>query len=136
MLGEQIVDETGQITGMRVLPEENGGPPKVEVSFQASGTLLGVHETNMGTYVSVSRPDGSMHAEGQGVIMTDNGDMVSWRGQGVGHFTGQGTAVSWRGAIYYQTAAEQLARLNSITGVFEYETDASGKAEDKVYEWK
>ena len=40
MLGEQIGEETGQITAMRVLPAEGAGP-KVEVSFQSSGTLLG-----------------------------------------------------------------------------------------------
>ena len=50
MLGEQIGEETGQITGMRVLPDEGHGT-KVEVSFQASGTMLGAHVNDMGTYV-------------------------------------------------------------------------------------
>ena len=135
MLGEQIGQETGQITGMRVLPG-NGGGPKVEVSFQASGTLLGVHGTNMGTYVSVTRPDGTLFGEGQGVVMTEDGEMVAWQGAGVGRFTGHGTAVSWRGATYYQTTSERLSRLNGVAGVFEYETDESGKSEDKTYEWK
>jgi hypothetical protein len=135
MLGEQISHEMGQITGMRVLPGETGGV-KVEVSFQSSGTLLGVHETNMGTYVSVAGPDGILHADGQGVARTDDGEMVAWKGAGVGRFTGQGTAVSWRGAIYYQTQSERLARLNGLVGVFEYETQADGKSEDSTYEWK
>ena len=135
MLGEQISEETGQITGMRVLPDECAGP-KVEVSFQASGTLLGAHESNMGTYVSVTRPDGTLFGDGQGVIMTDDGEMAAWRGQGVGRFTGHGTAVSWRGAVYFQTAAERLARLNGTAVVFEYEIDESGKTAAKTYEWK
>jgi hypothetical protein len=135
MLGEQIGHETGQITGMRVLPGEDGGV-KVEVSFQASGTLLGVHQTNMGTYVSATRPDGTLYGDGQGVAMTDDGEMVEWKGGGVGRFTGQGTAVSWRGAIYYQTRSERLVRLNGLVGVFEYETHADGKSEDSTYEWK
>lgn len=33
-----------------------------------------------------------MFGDGQGVIMTDDGEMVSWNGQGVGRFTGHGTA--------------------------------------------
>lgn len=135
MLGEQIGQETGQITGMRVLPGEADGV-KVEVSFQASGTLLDVPVNDMGTYVSVSRPDGTLFGDGQGLLMSSDGEMVAWKGQGVGNFTGKGTAVSWRGAIFFQTAAERFARLNGIAGIFEYETDESGKSEDKLFEWK
>ena len=135
MLGEQIGEETGQITGIRVLPDEGAGP-KVEVSFQQSGTLLGAQVSDMGTYISVTRPDGTLFGDGQGVIMTDDGQMAAWRGQGVGRFTGHGTAVSYRGAIYFQTASERLARLNGIAVVFEYETDESGKTAVKSYEWK
>jgi hypothetical protein len=135
MLGEQIGEETGQITGMRVLPDEGAGA-KVEVSFQQSGTLLGAHISDMGTYVSVTRPDGTLFGDGQGVIMTDQGEMAAWRGQGVGRFTGHGTAVAYRGAIYFQTTSERLSRLNGIAVVFEYETDESGKTAAKSYEWK
>jgi hypothetical protein len=134
MLGEQLGQEQGQVTGLRVLPDEEG--PKVEVSFTASGTLLGAHSTDMGTYVSVTRPDGSMYGEGRGVIMTDDGETASWTGQGVGHFTGHGTAVSWRGGIYYETTSKKLARLNGIAAVFEYDTDENGKTAAKLFEWK
>jgi hypothetical protein len=133
MLGELLGEELGQITARRVLPSE--GLPRVEVSFQASGTLLGVHETDMSTYVAVARPDGTMFGDGQGVIQTEDGDMATWRGQGVGRFTAPGRQ-SWRGAIYYETSSERLARLNGIACVFEYEVDESGKTESKLWEWE
>jgi len=95
-----------------VLPGTNG--PEVEVSFQSNGTLRGVHETNMGTYITITRPDGTLFGEGQGVVMTDDGEMAAWKGHGVGRFTGHGSAVSWRGARYCQTNSPKLARLNSI----------------------
>lgn len=135
MLGEQIGEETGQITGMRVLPSHGGGV-KVEVSFEARGTMLGLHETNMGTYVSVTRPDGTLFGEGQGVMMTEHGDMAEWRGNGIGRFTGRGTGVAWRGITYYQTTSERLTHLNSIAEIFEFETDEGGKSEAKSWEWK
>lgn len=47
MLGEQIGHEIGQVTGVRVLPSD--GAPRMEVSFQSDGTILGIHENNMGT---------------------------------------------------------------------------------------
>ncbi len=135
MLGEQIGEETGQITGMRVLPDEGHGA-KVEVSFQASGTLLGIHGNNMGTYVSAARPDGTMFIEGQGIAMSDEGEVVTWRGQGVSQPTGHGMATSGRGAVYCQTTSERLARLNGIALVYESEADESGKITTKSWEWK
>ncbi|MEW5959525.1 MAG: hypothetical protein AB1801_17510 [Chloroflexota bacterium] len=136
MLGERIGEETGRITGQRVLPTEGGGP-KVEVSFEGTGTLLGVEITDMGTYHSAVRPDGTLFGEGQGIIMTRDGEMASWKGQGVGRFTGRGAAVSWRGAIYYQTASQKLARLNSVAAIFEYEVAEDGKTvQSALWEWK
>lgn len=70
------------------------------------------------------------------MAVTGNGDTATWRGQGVGHFTGHGTAASYRGAIYFQTTAERLARLNGIAAIFEYEAYESGKTTDKTYERK
>jgi hypothetical protein len=135
MLGDPVGEERGQITGTRVLPASGPGP-RVEVSFQASGQLLGMDVTDMGTYVSMVRPDGTLFGEGQGVLMLADGGMASWHGQGVGRFTGRGSAVSWRGAIYYETDSEKLARLRGIVGVFEYETDESGNTDAKMWEWK
>jgi len=68
MLGEQIGELTGQITGTRVLPDEGHGA-KVEVSFQQTGTLLGVHINDMGTYISVTRPTRAVAA-----AATERGD--------------------------------------------------------------
>lgn len=134
MLGDQLERETGQITGMRVL--STSGEPKVEVSFQGKGQLMGVDVTDMGTYRSVMRPDGSMYGEGQGITMTSEGETVTWTGSGVGRPLGRGDASTWRGAVYYHTTSQKLAGLNSVVGVFEYENDENGNVEITVYEWK
>lgn len=135
MLGEMIGESRGKVTGNRVLPSE-GQAPKVETSFQESGKILGVEVTDMGTYWSVARAVGGLYGEGQGVIMTKDGEMAAWTGQGVGRFTGRGSAHSFRGAIYYQTTSAKLARLNNIAVVFEYETDENGNTHGKFWEWK
>lgn len=134
MLGEMIGEVRGKITGNRVLPSD--GAPKVEASFQQSGKLLGAEITDMGTYFSVARAVGGLYGEGQGVTMTKEGEMASWKGQGVGRFIGRGSAVSFRGAIYYQTMSAKLARLNNIAVVFEYEVDENGNTHAKFWEWK
>src|SRR3990172_2572704 len=130
MLGEMIGETRGKVTGNRVLPSEVYAP-KVETSTLESGKILGIEVTDMGTYFSVARAGGMLFGEGQGVTMTKDGEMAAWTGHGVGRFTGHGSAVSFRGALYYQTTSDKLARLNNIAVVFEYETDENGNTHAK-----
>ena len=135
MLGELIGEGRGKITGLRVLPSD-GQAPKLEVSFQGTGKILGYETTNLGTYESVLTPSGVFNGCGQGVIMTKDGDVATWTGTGVGKPTGKGMAASWRGSLQYQTASQRLAGLNKIVCVFEHEVDESGGTVDKLFEWK
>lgn len=135
MLGERLGQDTGQVTGTRVLPSDGPGP-KIEVTFEANGRLLDKDVSEVGTYTATARPDGTLIGEGQGCVTTSDGEIATWTGTGVGRMRGRGNAASYRGAIYYQTQAESLARLNGIACVYEYDTDESGKSESTVYEWK
>ncbi|MFJ9829708.1 hypothetical protein ACIRSU_35820 [Streptomyces sp. NPDC101160] len=133
LIGELIGEERGETTGMRVLSTD-GGHPVMEASFQSTGTMLGVPVKDIGTYESVLRPDGTLWGEGQGVAMTQQGETFTWHGSGVGRVNQDGH-VSWRGAIFFETVAERFTKLNSLAGVFEFEVDADGKADAKLYEW-
>ena len=57
MLGEKIGEETGKVTLQRAVPGASGGAPKMETTFQATGSLLGVSHKTTGTYTSGMRPD-------------------------------------------------------------------------------
>jgi len=132
MLGEQIAEEKGRVTARRVLSTD---PARIEISAETQGSLLGVETKTIMSYVSQLRPDGSLYGEGEGVVMGKDGDTATWKGQGVGVFKENG-AISYRGAVYYQSASTKLARLNSIACVFEYEVDADGSTSAKLYEWR
>ena len=132
MLGELIYQGSGKRIVRRVLSSE---PVKVEVTFEGGGKVLGVEAMEIGTYTSVIRPDGTIYGEGAGVLMTTAGDSITWKGAGVGTFKERG-AVSYRGAVYYQTASPKLSRLNTVAGVFEFESDESGNTQSKIWEWK
>ncbi len=134
MLGDKIGEESGKVTSQRALPNP-GGAPKMETSFQMTGTLLGVGHKTTGTYCSMGRPDGTLFGEGQGIVMSNEGEMATWAGQGVGTIKKDGS-VSYRGAIYYQTSATKWARLNSVAVIFEYELDAQGNTRAQMWEWK
>src|SRR5882724_2328966 len=105
MLGEKLGEFQGKVTGQRFLPAD-GAHAKVETSFEISGTLLGIEATMMGTFWSTVRADGLLYGECpmQGILLTRDGAVGTWTAAGVGRFTGQGAAVSFRGAIYFQTA--------------------------------
>jgi hypothetical protein len=133
MLGELLGEDRGQITTTRVLSTEPGQAPKVEISFEANGIMLGIDAHEVATYCAVARPDGTLYGEGQGVMMSPQGDMATWRGQGIGRITESGT--EFRGAIYFETASPNWARLNAVAAVYEYSADQSGKTESKLWEW-
>ena len=101
MLGEKTGGTSGKVTSQGVRPNLGGGP-KMETSFQASGSILGVDVKEIGTYRTVVRPDGTLYGEGQVMIIKD-GKMATWTGHGVGTMKKDGTA-SYRGAVYYQTS--------------------------------
>lgn len=134
MLGEQVVEEKGKTTNIRVISVDGG--PKMEVCSQTTGEILGVNYTGLTTYWAAARPDGFMYGEGEGVLTTQDGEVVTWKGQGAGKSKGIGSAASWRGAVYYQTSSKKLSKLNGIACVFEYEVDENGNSHGKLWEWK
>ncbi|GIS98150.1 MAG: hypothetical protein CM1200mP25_3870 [Acidobacteriota bacterium] len=77
MLGDLLYEETGQVTGMEVLPPEDGAVV-VKVSLQATGTIQGVAHTSMWTYISTTRLDGSTFDHGRGVMTTRMATSYTW----------------------------------------------------------
>ena len=134
MLGEKIAETKGKVTLQRVLPNP-GGTPKMETTFQDAGTLLGVNINETGTYSAVMRADGTLFGEGQGIVMSAEGDAASWVGQGVGTLKKDG-AVSFRGAVYFQSASPKWARLNGYAAIYEHESDPQGNTRTTTFEWK
>ena len=132
MLGDLVGESKGKRIVRRILSVE---PPTAEVSFEAAGTMLGVAAKESVTYTSEVRADGSIFGDGYGLIITADGDQITWTGSGLGKF-GAGGSVSYRGMIYYRTNSQKLARLNNACGAFEFETDADGNTSGKVWEWK
>ena len=117
MLGDQISEEKGKITSQRVLDVE-GGVPKIETSFSATGIYRGVETTATVTYWASPRPDGAIYGEGQGVLMSKDGlEMATWTGQGIGRFTSPGK-IRFTGSLFFSTSSTgKLAFLNNLVGV-------------------
>jgi len=132
MLGEFIGELKGKITSQRVLSVDG---PRMETSISASGTLRGTQVTETLTYVASQTSKGVLHGIGNGLIMSTEGDMITYTGEGIGKFDSSGT-LKWRGAIYFTESTGKLGSLNNQVGVFEAQVDAEGNFSDKTWEWK
>jgi hypothetical protein len=132
MLGDKVGAFTGKTTGQRVLPSSDG--PRVEVTAELTGELGGVAATWLATYTSTFRSDGSLYGEcvDQGLVMTADG-VGTWKGAGVGWFAGEDGGVSFRGAVYINSAPPKLEHLTKVALVFEYEA-AAGAATLALWE--
>lgn len=132
MLGNLVFEGKGKTTGKRVLSAEG---PKIEVSFASQGKYKDIEIKEIGTFTAIPRPGGAMYGEGNGAIMTKDGEMASWSGSGIGR--NEGGKMFWRGAVYYQTASQgKLAPLNNAVMVFEYDVDEEENSTEKGWEWK
>ena len=134
MLSDMLYQEAGHIIGTRVLPSDLGGA-HIETSFHAEGSIDGLRHQDNGTYTAEMRVDGTTLGNGQGVLITDAGDIATWTGKGTVRML-RGGHISIRGAVFYHTAADRLARLNGLCGVFEHEVDPSGSTETRIWAWQ
>ena len=140
MLGELIEEESGKITGKRVVDVEG---PKIESSFTMNGRWVGQDVTDIGTYWGVMREgtetQGVVYGEAQGVATTKDGQgMATYTVQGIGRFTSPGK-IRFHGSVFYRTnpiSRGKLSSLNNVVGVFEYQEDEQGNCSVKVWEWK
>lgn len=134
-LGTPFNEGKGMVTGQRVL--EVSPMPKIETSFFENDTFKGgITASDSGTYTSVIKNDGSIYGEGQGIITTKDGEIATWKGQGVGQFMPDGT-IRFHGSLFFDTSsAGKLSFLKNMVGVFDYQVDPTGKTMSKVWEWK
>lgn len=67
MLGEQIYEAKGQITGTRVLDAEQF---KMESSYMGEGKIREIEVMQIGTFWSVPRAGGAVYGEDKTIVMT------------------------------------------------------------------
>jgi len=129
MLGEQIAELKGKITGQRVLDSEGA----METSISARGSVRGTHVSENLTFVARPTSTGVLQGEGQGVMAGDS-EMATYTGKAMGRFTSSG--IKFGGAVFYRTSSTgKLSFLNNIVGVFETEIDSEGNFTERIWEW-
>jgi hypothetical protein len=138
MLGEQIEEIKGKITGQRVIEVE---PPTIETSVSSNGTIRGIQVTQILTFVgtpATMSEKGVLHGKGGGIITAGQPEEVAtFTGEGIGRIVSSPGGTKWRGSLFFSTPSkDKLSFLNNIIGVFEGEFDAEGNFTQKSWEWK
>ena len=134
-LGDLILEEVGQVTGTRVLSTDGSGT-NLELSLHLTGTIRGVPQTTMWTYTTLTRPDGSIYGHGQGIMTTQDGDVVHLIGHGSAEAPPPGGTARFCTMLHPHSTSEKYADLNTIGLVGEYEVAPDGTATNKCWEWK
>jgi len=140
MLGDIIYEQKGKISGYRILDVEG---PTIETSITGTGIINGIEVSDIVTYwskpssyqSSIQDNEKTFDAEGQGVILTKDGEMATWKGYGIERYNGRNRTD--RGSVFFKASNGKLAFLNNKIGVFEYEADdENGNTNGKIWEWK
>jgi hypothetical protein len=130
MLGDQITELKGKVTGQRVLDSEG---PTFETSASSTGSAKGVRINEIVTFVAKPSSPGILHGKAQGVFSAESG-MARWTGEGIGRMTPSG--IKWRGANFFTESIGKLEFLNNMVVVFESEIDPEGNFSVESWEWK
>lgn len=132
MLGEQIKELKGKVICQRVLDIEG---PTIEASVSVTGSAKGIPINGSITYVTRPSSPGVLHGKGQGVLTSEELEMVTFIAEGIGRITTYGMKV--RGAVFLKAETTgKLAFLNDVVGIFEAEVDTEGNFSEKTWELK
>ncbi len=129
MLGKQIEEGRGKRTGRRVIATN---PLKIEATVEEVARVLGVEGMSIITYTSQIKADGSLEGEGEAAFATPDGDIVTWRGVGVGRF-GEGGSIHYCGSLSFNTTSPRFRELNGVSGIFHWEIDAQGNSHSEMW---
>ena len=131
-LGELINEETGTITGMRVLPNTAEGA-NYEVGLRAEGSLRGSNYVTNWTYSQVERKDGTIYGSGDGVCKTECGQTLYLKGAEASKPIGDDGVVRFRVINHWHTDSEKFADLNGAAMVGEYDVNPDGSTVAKMW---
>lgn len=126
-LGEPFYVENGKITG--------------PATYSANGTIMSngttpINVTNSGMILTLPIDNnGTLYAQGQGVLTTDDGEMATYTFQFIGQLSEGG--IPPHGSWYLLTnSTGSLAFVDNKVGVTRSEIGPNGEFSTKVWEWK
>lgn len=138
MLGELIYESSGKIVSQKVVDTGDDPSAKVELSYSGSGYMQGIgNVTETWTFVNTHLKNNITQGIGKGVIMTDDGNGVATATElGRGFHMSPETIVYPGARVFSADSNGNLAFLNELVGVTQWEVDSLGNYKVKMWQWK
>ena len=138
MLGELIYESSGKIVSQKVVDTGDDPSAKVELSYSGSGYMQGIgNVTETWTFVNTHLRNNITQGIGKGVIMTDDGNGVATTTElGRGFHMSPETIVYPGARVFSADSNGNLAFLNELVGVTQWEVDSLGNYNVKMWQWK
>lgn len=131
-VGDLILVTFSSGTGMRI-PEPD--KPIMEVSWVGGGNYNGTTNiSDFGTVLVESRGDGISSIQGQGMIMDSNGEVATYRIQGLGSMGTDGYFRNHGVVFFNASSGGVFGQLSSTVGIFANEVNQKGNAVTKIWE--
>jgi len=121
-LGEKWFEEKGRMT-MTYIESIDSNGVVMKQSFESDLKGMGKFPSgkNMGSGTIYVKPSGKAHGKWQGILMTADGEMVTWHGKG--QSVRAGPKVKGVMLLSFMTISEKLKWMNMVTGVMDITGD-------------
>ncbi|MGE5683528.1 MAG: hypothetical protein ACM3ZS_00085 [Nitrososphaerota archaeon] len=131
-VGDLIIVVFSSGSSMRI-PEPDKAA--MEVSWVGGGNYRGVTNiSDFGTVMVESGADGVSRSHGQGMIMNSQGEVATYRIQGLGNMSADGNFRNHGIVFFNATPGSVFEQLSSTVGVFANEVNQKGNAVTKIWE--
>jgi hypothetical protein len=150
-LGQPFYVENTKSTYMRVLNVDN--LPSVEVSYNGNSTISGSPTQTIGTVVDKMGSDGAVHSNGQAIILTATGQVITYKSQSIGYYNPDGSfsdsgiimfSLPYHGSVNTSgnlTSSQgnlgenDYSEFNNVLGIYKKTVDPFGNGLTKVWKW-
>ena len=157
VLGQPFYVENTKSTYMRVLDVD--ALPSVEVSYNGNSTINEDPTQTIGTVVDTMGSDGAVHSEGQAIILTATGQVITYKSESVGYYNPDGSFTD-SGIILFKlpfldsinsnknnnsdnltdsqsNSGDEVdySEFNNVVGIYKKTVDPFGNGLTKVWKW-
>ena len=137
IFGEPIYKELSRQSSNSIVLSVEEGKTKTIDSYTATGNLKNVgNVTEKSTFITTYQSGGNISTStGSDIIMTTDGEIVTYIAQDIGKIDKNGTE-TYRGVAIFQTDSDgKLAFLDNIIGLYEYKYWVNGTKSGSIWQW-
>lgn len=153
VLGQPFYTENTKSTNTRVLNVDK--LPTVEISYNGNSTINGSPTQTIGTVIDKMGSDGAVHSEGQAIILTATGQVITYKSQSIGYYNPDGSfsdsGIILFGLPFHNSTQQNsnnvadsqsnmnedtnYSEFNNLLGIYKKTVDPLGNGLTKVWKW-